>query len=217
MTENGCREFCLVVEFFNLGNVGHDSLEMFQSIFNKSLNLISKNVESNVTENFDAVSLFLCMHIVRRYKAVCGEDKAVNALDKYWDGISILLRHRLNSLLKMNIQSVRDCDVAKIKTVDQVGLFSLVASTEVFESNGSVGDIHFVRYFYFFMENYNLVIGKMSTNPKNAVRWTPLKPATLDQPKVAVLTGVSKVMGGLVVTLYTPAKSGCTVLTDVWL
>ena len=109
LTENATREFGFLVEFFF-----DDSTELFNSVFGRALVVVSKGVDQRVQESYDSISLFLCLQIAKRFRL-----KSPKALDKYWDGVIGALKQRLGLLLKMNVQSVRDCDVSRIKTVDQ--------------------------------------------------------------------------------------------------
>ncbi len=77
-----------------------------------------KNVEMAIQESYDAISLFLCLHLVRKFRVICHK-KGISALDKYWDGHLEVLWARLRAVVQLNTQSIKDCDASKIKAVDQ--------------------------------------------------------------------------------------------------
>ena len=69
-------------------------------------------------ESYDSISLFLCINLVQKFRALCLK-KGVSALEKYWDSLLNLLWPRLSNVIQLNIQSIKDCDTTKMKTVDQ--------------------------------------------------------------------------------------------------
>ena len=71
-----------------------------------------------VQESFDSISLFLCLHLVSRFKELCHK-KGFGALDKYWESLTSLIWPRFNMLMQMNTQSIKECDPLKMKAVDQ--------------------------------------------------------------------------------------------------
>ena len=79
-----------------------------------------------VQESFDSISLFLCLHLVSRFKELCHK-KGFGALDKYWDGLTAVVWPRFSGLMNMNTQSIKECDPLKMKAVDQgrssIGIF----------------------------------------------------------------------------------------------
>jgi hypothetical protein len=52
----------------------------------------------------------------------------VRALDKYWDTLYLLFWSRLQRIIDLNVQSVKDCDPQRMKVLDlrphYVSLFS---------------------------------------------------------------------------------------------
>lgn len=56
----------------------------------KTLNLLLKNLQSFVDTSYDALSLFMCLHLVMRYQLMCHK-RAVPALDKYWDNMNTII------------------------------------------------------------------------------------------------------------------------------
>ncbi len=114
--ENACREYAFIVEFFMV--TGNEAQEMFQLILGKAMNILVKNVDQNVQESYDSISLFLCVHLVHKFRELCHK-KGVNALEKYWNSLLELLWPRLQTVMQLNTQSIKDCDPTKMKTVDQ--------------------------------------------------------------------------------------------------
>ena len=116
LMENACREYLFLAEFFMVqGNAAQD---LFTQVFGKTLHILTKGVGQYVQESYDSIALFLCVHLVSRFKELCHQQKDVNALDKYWDSIHGLLWPRLQIVIKLNVQSVKDCDPQKMKVMD---------------------------------------------------------------------------------------------------
>jgi hypothetical protein len=46
--------------------------------------LLQKNLEKFVQDCYDAIALFLCIHLILRYRLMCHK-RAVPALDQYWN------------------------------------------------------------------------------------------------------------------------------------
>ncbi|XP_047042259.1 vacuolar protein sorting-associated protein 52 homolog [Helicoverpa zea] len=111
LVDNGCREYLFTTEFFHVK--GSHAQELFDRILGKTLSLLVKNVENYVLECYDCLALYLCIQLINRYRWMCHK-RAVAALDSYWDSLQSTLWPRLEHVLKMNIQSVRECDPAKL-------------------------------------------------------------------------------------------------------
>jgi len=116
LMENACREYLFLSEFFMVqGNAAQD---LFTQVFGKTLHLLSKGVGQYVMESYDSIALFLCVHLVSRFKELCHQQKDVFALDRYWDTLHGLFWPRLQIVIKSNVQSVKDCDPQKMKITD---------------------------------------------------------------------------------------------------
>jgi hypothetical protein len=63
----------------------------------KTLNLLLKNLQSFVDDSYDAIALFLCLHLVMRYQLMCHK-RAVPALDKYWDNMTGIIWPRYHNI-----------------------------------------------------------------------------------------------------------------------
>ncbi|CAK1549977.1 unnamed protein product [Leptosia nina] len=111
LVDNSCREYLFTTEFFHVKS--SHAQELFDRILGKTLSLLVKNVENYVVECFDCLALFLCIQLINRYRWMCHK-RAVAALDSYWDSLLSTLWPRLELVLKLNIQSVRECDPAKL-------------------------------------------------------------------------------------------------------
>ncbi|GBP60900.1 Vacuolar protein sorting-associated protein 52 homolog [Eumeta japonica] len=111
LVDNGCREYLFIIEFFHVK--GSHAQELFERILGKTLSLLVKNVENYVSECYDCLALFLCIQLINRYQWMCHK-RAVSALDSYWDSLQATFWPRLEYVLKLNIQSVKDCDPAKL-------------------------------------------------------------------------------------------------------
>ncbi len=115
LAENACREYVFITEFFMAqGNAAHD---IFFQIMDKSLGLLQKSIEDYMTGSYDCIALFLCAHLTSRLKMMC-HDKGVMVMDRYWTSLDGLIWPRLQKIVKMNADSVRDCDPQKMKMVD---------------------------------------------------------------------------------------------------
>eukprot|EP00095_Tigriopus_kingsejongensis_P003158 maker-scaffold791_size96783-snap-gene-0.31 protein:Tk03158 transcript:maker-scaffold791_size96783-snap-gene-0.31-mRNA-1 annotation:"vacuolar protein-sorting" len=114
--ENACREFVFINQFFMVE--GNDLHDLFHQILGKTEILLKKAVELSVQESYDAISLFLCLHLMFAFRAHC-QLRKISTLDKYWDSIQASLWNRFQYVMQLNIQSIHDCDPLRLKTVDQ--------------------------------------------------------------------------------------------------
>lgn len=130
LVDNACREFLFISEYFMVQN--QPALQLFNKIMGKTLHLLQvtrlplvpvtfcckyfcnlqKNIEQYISTCFDSIAIFLCFHLVLRYKIMCHK-RCVPALDDYWDMMERVLLPRFEYILKLNISSIRDCDVTK--------------------------------------------------------------------------------------------------------
>nr|CAD7193636.1 unnamed protein product [Timema douglasi] len=88
LLDNACREYLFLTEFFMV--CGASALDLFNQIMGKTLNLLSKNLETFVQDCYDTIALFLCLHLILRYQMMCHK-RAVPALDHYWDSLQSLI------------------------------------------------------------------------------------------------------------------------------
>lgn len=115
LLDNACREYLFVTEFFIVS--GAAAQELFNSILNRTLAMCVKHVELYVQDCYDSIALFLCIHIIHRFQLLMHE-RSVPALDRYWESLLQHLYPRFEYILKLNIQSIRDCDPQKLGNID---------------------------------------------------------------------------------------------------
>nr|CAI5852852.1 unnamed protein product [Callosobruchus analis] len=111
LVDNACREYLFICEYFMLKDQG--AIDVFNQIMEKTLSLLQKNIESYVSSCYDSIAIFLCFHLVLRYKIMCHK-RCVPALDQYWEHLEKeVLLPRFELIVRLNIQSIRDCDVTR--------------------------------------------------------------------------------------------------------
>lgn len=115
LMENACREFIFLSEFFCVQSA--NAQDLFLQVLGRSLSLLTGNVEQYVQESYDTIALFLCVHLVLRFRGMCHE-KDIRALDKYWDTLYSLFWPRLQRVIELNVQSVKECDPQRMKVLD---------------------------------------------------------------------------------------------------
>uniref|UniRef100_G3P5R3 Vacuolar protein sorting-associated protein 52 homolog n=1 Tax=Gasterosteus aculeatus aculeatus TaxID=481459 RepID=G3P5R3_GASAC len=115
LLDNGCREFLFLSDFFMV--TGNAALDLFNSIMGKTLSMFLKSMSTYVSDCYDSIAVFLCIHIVLRFRAVTGK-RSIPALDKYWEAVLELLWPRFELILEMNISSIRNTDPQKLGVLD---------------------------------------------------------------------------------------------------
>ncbi|CAK9833190.1 Vacuolar protein sorting-associated protein 52 homolog [Anthophora retusa] len=111
LVDNACREYLFLTEFFKVR--GAQAMDIFNQVMGKTLNLMVKNLQSFVEDCYDTIALFLCLHLVMRYRLTCHK-RAVPALDKYWDNMTSVIWPRFEYIFQLNIQSIKHCDPLKL-------------------------------------------------------------------------------------------------------
>ncbi|XP_013372339.1 PREDICTED: vacuolar protein sorting-associated protein 52 homolog isoform X2 [Chinchilla lanigera] len=76
-----------------------------------------KHLESYLADCYDAIAVFLCIHIVLRFRNIAAK-REVPALDRYWEQVLALLWPRFELILEMNVQSVRSTDPQRLGGLD---------------------------------------------------------------------------------------------------
>lgn len=109
--DNACHEYHFLSEYFMLNP--KESQEHFSIVFGKTLSLFIKLMEEEFNSSFDSIGLFLCLHIIYRFK-ILSHKRAVSALDFHWDSLLRIIWPRFELLFQSHIQSVRECDISKI-------------------------------------------------------------------------------------------------------
>ncbi|XP_038135686.1 vacuolar protein sorting-associated protein 52 homolog [Cyprinodon tularosa] len=115
LLDNGCREFLFLCDFFMVA--GNSALDLFNCIMGKTLSMFLKSMSTYVSDCYDSIAIFLCIHIILRFRAITAK-RDIPALDKYWEAVLELLWPRFELLLEMNIQSIRNTDPQKLGVLD---------------------------------------------------------------------------------------------------
>lgn len=115
LLDNGCREFLFLSDFFMV--TGNSALDLFNSIMGKTLSMFLKSMSTYVSDCYDSIAVFLCIHIILRFRAITTK-RNIPALDKYWEAVLELLWPRFELILEMNIQSIRNTDPQKLGVLD---------------------------------------------------------------------------------------------------
>ncbi|KAK2887347.1 hypothetical protein QQF64_013533 [Cirrhinus molitorella] len=115
LLDNGCREFLFLSDFFMVA--GNSALDLFNSIMGKTLSMFLKNLSTYLSDCYDSIAVFLCIHIILRFRAITAK-RNIPALDKYWEAVLELLWPRFELILEMNIQSIRNTDPQKLGILD---------------------------------------------------------------------------------------------------
>ncbi|XP_013879387.1 vacuolar protein sorting-associated protein 52 homolog isoform X2 [Austrofundulus limnaeus] len=115
LLDNGCREFLFLSDFFMV--IGNSALDLFNSIMGKTLSMFLKSMSTYVSDCYDSIAIFLCIHIILRFRAITAK-RNIPALDKYWEAVLELLWPRFELILEMNIQSIRNTDPQKLGVLD---------------------------------------------------------------------------------------------------
>lgn len=110
LVDNACREYLFIMEFYLVR--GNQAQDLFNQIMGRTMSIMVKNLETYVADCFDTIALFLCIQLILRYQIMCHK-RCVNALDKYWDTLQATLWPRFETIFRLNIQSIRDCDPTK--------------------------------------------------------------------------------------------------------
>ncbi|XP_076610183.1 vacuolar protein sorting-associated protein 52 homolog [Chaetodon auriga] len=115
LLDNGCREYLFLSDFFMV--TGNSALDLFNSIMGKTLSMFLKSMSTYVSDCYDSIAVFLCIHIILRFRAITAK-RNIPALDKYWEAVLELLWPRFELILEMNIHSIRNTDPQKLGVLD---------------------------------------------------------------------------------------------------
>ncbi|KAB1261264.1 Vacuolar protein sorting-associated protein 52-like protein [Camelus dromedarius] len=122
LLDNSCREYLFICEFFVVsGPAAHD---LFHSVMGRTLNMTLKHLESYLADCYDAIAVFLCIHIVLRFRNIAAKrdvpalDRSLNSAHRYWEQVLALLWPRFELILEMNVQSVRSTDPQRLGGLD---------------------------------------------------------------------------------------------------
>nr|XP_010598926.1 vacuolar protein sorting-associated protein 52 homolog [Loxodonta africana] len=115
LLDNSCREYLFICEFFAVsGPAAHD---LFHAVMGRTLSMTLKHLESYLADCYDAIAVFLCIHIVLRFRNIAAK-RDVPALDRYWEQVLAFLWPRFELILEMNVQSVRSTDPQRLGGLD---------------------------------------------------------------------------------------------------
>ncbi|XP_040180900.1 vacuolar protein sorting-associated protein 52 homolog [Rana temporaria] len=115
LLDNSCREYLFLSEFFL--SSGLAAQELFNTVMGKTLSMFLKHIDSYVSDCFDSIAIFLCIHIVLRFKGIA-QRRDIPAIDKYWDALLDMLWPRFQYILELNIQSIRNTDPQRLGNLD---------------------------------------------------------------------------------------------------
>ncbi|MCL4130164.1 UNVERIFIED_CONTAM: hypothetical protein GTU68_007377 [Idotea baltica] len=116
LMDNGCREFIFITDFFMVKET--DALKLFNTVFGKALQHVQKEVCGVVMGCYDSIALFICVHLIHQYRLLCHK-RAVPALDNHWDQLLKMIWPRFEYVVRLNIQSIQECDPSKMSNVDK--------------------------------------------------------------------------------------------------
>ncbi|XP_058864874.1 vacuolar protein sorting-associated protein 52 homolog [Acipenser ruthenus] len=115
LLDNSCREFLFLCDFFMV--TGNSAQDLFNIIMGKTLTMFLKHISTYVSDCYDSIAVFLCIHIILRFKAVTAK-RNIPAIDKYWETVLEILWPRFELILELNIQSIRNTDPQRLGTLD---------------------------------------------------------------------------------------------------
>uniref|UniRef100_A0A8C3H7A0 Vacuolar protein sorting-associated protein 52 homolog n=1 Tax=Chrysemys picta bellii TaxID=8478 RepID=A0A8C3H7A0_CHRPI len=115
LLDNSCREYLFLCDFFLV--TGPSAQELFNAVMGKTLAMFLKHMDAYVCDCYDSIAVFLCIHIVLRFRAITAK-RNVPAIDKYWDTLLEILWPRFEYILELNIQSIQNTDPQKLGFLD---------------------------------------------------------------------------------------------------
>ncbi|XP_069097988.1 vacuolar protein sorting-associated protein 52 homolog [Pleurodeles waltl] len=115
LLDNSCREYLFLCDFFLV--MGNSAQDLFNSIMGKTLAMFLKHMDTYVSDCYDSIAIFLCIHIILRFKGIMAK-RNIPAADKYWDTLLEILWPRFELILELNIQSIRNTDPQKLGSLD---------------------------------------------------------------------------------------------------
>ncbi|KAM8985755.1 vacuolar protein sorting-associated protein 52 homolog [Ara ararauna] len=115
LLDNSCREFLFLSDFFLV--TGPSAQELFNSVMGKTLAMFLKHMDTYVSACYDAIAVFLCIHIVLRFRNIMAK-RNVPAVERYWDTLLELLWPRFELILELHIQSIQSTDPQRLGYLD---------------------------------------------------------------------------------------------------
>ena len=110
-----CREYLFIMDFYLPS--AHVREEMFQFIFQTTLQSLITHLEGFLVDCWDSIAVFLCIHIILRYQ-VTAHEREVPVLDSFYKKILGLLWPRMMEIVNANVASIRSCEVDKLGKID---------------------------------------------------------------------------------------------------
>ncbi|XP_066919822.1 vacuolar protein sorting-associated protein 52 homolog [Clytia hemisphaerica] len=115
LLDNACREYLFLCDFFLVS--GNQATKLFVSVMGKVITVFNKHMTSYIATCYDAIAIFLCIHIIHRYKIIMLK-REVPILEKYWDTLLDSLWPRFMKMVELNAQSVKQTDPQKLGNID---------------------------------------------------------------------------------------------------
>ncbi|KAF7492608.1 Vacuolar protein sorting-associated protein 52 -like protein [Sarcoptes scabiei] len=100
LLDNACREYLFIL-----------------TIFGKTLDLLFKNVDNVFSQSYDAIALFVCIHIIYRFRMVSLK-RNVLVLNHYWERLVKDIWPQFEEVFLMHIKSIKFYDLNKITKID---------------------------------------------------------------------------------------------------
>lgn len=86
-------------------------------IFDRTLKLIQKSVESYLVDSFDPIAILLCMHLVYRYQVIANK-RNVPILNKFHSNLIQMFETRFDVVMKANIESIQRVEPHKFSSIE---------------------------------------------------------------------------------------------------
>ncbi|XP_027766004.1 vacuolar protein sorting-associated protein 52 homolog, partial [Empidonax traillii] len=115
LLDTSCREFAFLSEFFLVS--GNSAQELFDAVMGKTLAMFLRHMEGFVSDCYDGIAVFLCIHLVLRFRGIMAK-RNVPAVDRYWGSLLALLWPRFEHILELHIQSIQSTDPQKLGFLD---------------------------------------------------------------------------------------------------
>jgi len=115
LLDNACREYLFLCDFFMI----HDKFasEMFFHIFGKTLSYLHKNIETAMNTCYDAIAIFLGIHIIYRYQVIAMK-RNCGILNGFYETILAVLWSRFEIIMRNHINSITVIDTQKFHSLD---------------------------------------------------------------------------------------------------
>lgn len=98
---------------FNRQFFQEHGIDLFHSIFDKTLNLISEQIENHLFHSYDCIGLLLMIKLIHMQKRTMRLRK-VDCLDDFFDSLEHLLWPRLKLAWDKHMKSIKDGDAKKL-------------------------------------------------------------------------------------------------------